>query len=143
MAMIDENLASWPGARPRPVFSAYAQKLAQEPGPHHRFIKRASLDRHFFNNGQSLTQAFSVSKLKSNRAGDSFLGASLLPLADGQSVKTALRAVGGLPHRLSLFGCAPAMPHSRMRLTASQEPIPGSAPFMPDHKRHHDAYSTV
>lgn len=88
-----------------------AQKLAQEPG---RIIvyKKGEFGSTTFYNGQSFdTGIFRVEALKPTGAGDSFLGAFIASLADGQSVEDSVaRGSAAAAIVVSRVGCAPAMP---------------------------------
>jgi len=88
-----------------------AQKLAQEPG---RIIvyKKGEFGSTTFYKGQSFdTGIFRVEALKPTGAGDSFLGAFIASLADGQSVEDSVaRGSAAAAIVVSRVGCAPAMP---------------------------------
>lgn len=88
-----------------------AQKLAQEPG---RIIvyKKGEFGSTTFSNGQSFdTGIFRVEALKPTGAGDSFLGAFIASLADGESVEDSVaRGSAAAAIVVSRVGCAPAMP---------------------------------
>ncbi|MGJ8531747.1 MAG: 5-dehydro-2-deoxygluconokinase [Alphaproteobacteria bacterium] len=88
-----------------------AQQLAQESG---RIIvyKKGEFGSTTFYNGQSFdTGIFRVEALKPTGAGDSFLGAFIASLADGQSVEDSVaRGSAAAAIVVSRVGCAPAMP---------------------------------